>query len=758
MAASSSPSDCPEPSLRPSAEPGEICGAAVVADDRCLGHLESPALDAYLAGLVPGSPVDARGVTFTEDRLPRLLSALSPPNGHPRLGDAGFRGAVFVENAYFFDATFTGSADFSGVTFTKSASFHRATFAGEASFDEVTFTAHGSFDRVKFTGKADFHAATFIENAYFINATFTESASINGVTFMKNADFSDATFLENADLRGAMFTESAHFNRATFTKKASFDRVTFAKDVAFGIATFTENAPFGLVTFGGRADFGSAKFVKDADFRGVTFTEAVNFDAAIFTKDASFYEVTFSRTVSFHRTTFNSANFYGAMFAGRAVFGSARFAQHVSFYGATFSETAAFEDAVFSSANFNGVAFAKAIRFEGTTFSRNADFGGATFSKDADFRAVTFSGDVDFRKMSALGVLRLSVSAARLDFGGAEVDGELLVEGAVAELAAPGLRASGRAALRLRGTRVDMEESVITGLFTVHGLREALPGIDESHILVAAGQEARPVRVTSLRGVDADRLVLTDVDLSECRFAGIQRLDQVKLDGRCTFATDPSGTRQVLVEEHYWRNSGPGRRAGRWTSAPDGVEEVGAERLQVLYRQLRKAFEEGKNEPGAADFYYGEMEMRRAAAGNRGRRSPHRSERFLLTAYWATSGYALRVVRALTCLALVVVVTIITLTLWGFPTRGNDLKADGSTTSETGESRPLTVVVHQSEAMRRLPDRIEKAVETTLNAVIFRAPDTELTTTGRYIDIAARLLGPLFLGFSLLAIRNRVKR
>ncbi|MGW2620713.1 hypothetical protein [Streptomyces sp. NPDC001500] len=33
--------------------------------------------------------------------------------------------------------------------------------------------------------------------------------------------------------------------------------------------------------------------------------------------------------------------------------------------------------------------------------------------------------------------------------------------------------------------------------------------------------------------------------------------------------------------------------------------------LAPVYRALRKAFEGRKNEPGAADFSYGEMEMRR---------------------------------------------------------------------------------------------------------------------------------------------------
>lgn len=57
------------------------------------------------------------------------------------------------------------------------------------------------------------------------------------------------------------------------------------------------------------------------------------------------------------------------------------------------------------------------------------------------------------------------------------------------------------------------------------------------------------------------------------------------------------------------------------------------------YRALRKSYEDSRNEPGSADFYYGEMEMRRADPG-----SP-RAERGLLTAYWALSGYGLRCPR-----------------------------------------------------------------------------------------------------------------
>ncbi|WP_308407820.1 hypothetical protein [Streptomyces somaliensis] len=40
--------------------------------------------------------------------------------------------------------------------------------------------------------------------------------------------------------------------------------------------------------------------------------------------------------------------------------------------------------------------------------------------------------------------------------------------------------------------------------------------------------------------------------------------------------------------------------------------------MAALYRQLRKSLEDGKNEPDAADFYYGECEMRRHDPGRPG--------------------------------------------------------------------------------------------------------------------------------------------
>ncbi|MFI0406563.1 hypothetical protein [Actinomadura sp. 3N508] len=312
--------------------------------------------------------------------------------------------------------------------------------------------------------------------------------------------------------------------------------------------------------------------------------------------------------------------------------------------------------------------------------------------------------------------------------------------------------------LRLRAARVDLSGGVLAGPVSVHGLDRPIKGADETAFADETGQ-VPPVRVVSVRGLDVLQLTLTDVDLSQCRFAGLQRADQVVLDGRCVFADGPHGRRRVLAEEHHWRaaravRSGRDRESGGWRRLPEQagqrVEVVGPARLEVLYRQLRKALEDGKNEPGAADFYYGEMEMRRAAAT----RPP---ERWLLGLYWAISGYGLRARRGLAWLALLTVLSISGMAWFGFPQTAKDQQATGAVTTPTGP-QPITLTIRQSNPVTSLAARVEKATEVTLNAVIFRNPDADLTIGGRYLNIAVRILGPILLGLTILAIRNQVKR
>ncbi|MEO3787593.1 hypothetical protein ABGB12_30060 [Actinocorallia sp. B10E7] len=263
--------------------------------------------------------------------------------------------------------------------------------------------------------------------------------------------------------------------------------------------------------------------------------------------------------------------------------------------------------------------------------------------------------------------------------------------------------------------------------------------------------------MTSLRAVDAERIELTDIDLSTCLFAGIHRLDRIRLDGRCVFATGPFGPRRVLAEEQHWRHDNS-KFGTRWEPAPKGTDVLDPHRIEALYRQFRKALENDRDEPGAADFYYGEMEMRRAGAATETPSFAHFVERLLLTAYWCTSGYMLRAGRAVSWLLLIIMAVVATTVMWGLPSADRTLTLNGALTEPDGDVRPVTVTVPRSEPAKTIWEQTGKATETTLNAVFFRAPSTELNTVGRYINLVVRILGPVFLTFSVLAFLNRVKR
>ncbi|WUI02822.1 hypothetical protein OHR68_13770 [Spirillospora sp. NBC_00431] len=241
---------------------------------------------------------------------------------------------------------------------------------------------------------------------------------------------------------------------------------------------------------------------------------------------------------------------------------------NVDFSVATFTEDANFSAATFTKvANFSDVTFAASADFGRAAFTEDADFRSATFTGDAYFRFTTFIRDVDFSGGRVEGRLELVRCAAlELVWAGARISGELVVEAAVAWVDLSGARASGRVGLRLRGARVDLSEAVFTGPVTVHGLQTAIDGVDEAASAwegAGPGGPAPRVKLVSLRGADAERLVLTDVDLSECGFAGMQQLEKITLDGRCRFATDPRGRRQMLAEEHHWRAAKPRWPAGR---------------------------------------------------------------------------------------------------------------------------------------------------------------------------------------------------
>jgi len=174
------------------------------------------------------------------------------------------------------------------------------------------------------------------------------------------------------------------------------------------------------------------------------------------------------------------------------------------------------------------------------------------------------------------------------------------------------------------------------------------------------GRTEQP-KLLSLRGANVAGLTVGNVDLSACRFAGAYNLDKLQLEAGASFGLSPARAgwerRRVIAEEAEWRVARDRNSPWtfpQWDFAEDQPDLLSPGTIADLYRALRKGREDFKDEPGAADFYYGEMEMRRHDYGApSGARPSAITNRSILFVYWMASGYGLRAWRSLVALAVV---------------------------------------------------------------------------------------------------------
>jgi hypothetical protein len=231
-------------------------------------------------------------------------------------------------------------------------------------------------------------------------------------------------------------------------------------------------------------------------------------------------------------------------------------------------------------------------------------------------------------------------------------------------------------------------------------------------------------------------LALGNVSLADCRFDEAHNLDKLRVEADTVFGLSPAVAgwerRQAIAEEAAWRAARA--RPGRWKPAswPDSDPEpmtLSPGAIAGLYRALRKGREDAKDEPGAADFYYGEMEMRRHDRGTGGtNRWRGRATRFVLAAYWLVSGYGLRAWRSLVALAVVTALFAVAFHFVGF-------------------FRPPEPTSYWTSLLY--------AFRSTLSLT-----DSQVTLTawGSFFQALLRITGPVLLGLMLLALRSRVKR
>ena len=450
------------------------------------------------------------------------------------------------------------------------------------------------------------------------------------------------------------------FGGASFSGKAYFGEVSFSGDAYFDGASFSRRADLHAASFSGNADFHAASFSGNADFRGVGFSGDVDFDGASFSRRADFDDANFSGDVRFGGASFSEdADFGGAKFEAAHVLGP---------------------NPVYDGLSLDGAVFAQPVRIVAS--ARRALFTRTEFRRGADLRlrwAELWIEDTDFAEESLLTSLSAGV--------------------------APG------------------EREPFLGFES--------PTDDDRWLCAISGEapaNAEP-RVLTLAASRVASLTLSGVNLEQCRFATAHGLDHLGLE-RVTFPESAQGwrwtRRQAIAEEHQWRATRA--KATGWNPPrepddgrpPQSAVELWPDEIASLHRQLRKGREDSRDEPGANDFYYGEMEMRR--------RGSRRAERLIIWAYWLVAGYGLRASRALLALAITILLGAIPLALWGFhPTRSY--------------GRSLLFALQGSISLLRAA-----------------TPSAHETAGGQVVEIILRLAGPLFFGLALIALRGRVKR
>lgn len=453
----------------------------------------------------------------------------------------------------------------------------------------------------------------------------------------------------------------------------------------------------------------------------------INFEGARFVDGANFHGVVFKKAAYFDHAEFcGRADFGGGEFSDHADFDNARFGADATFHGTIFDDHAGFQNAHFKdTARFVTAKFRSYVDLEGARFAGLADMREASFQFARRFGRFEVADRLqldhcEFAERTTIEVSAAAISAASAIFAEGV---RLLVEGAEMELDC-----------------VDFGRSATLSALAPHGDDTVHPYLSNQPKLL------------TLHGAQVSSLAISGVDLTRCRFFGAHGLETMVIEPSCLWCHTPRqrrlSDRQILCEEWGWRQAKEIRRRSEgWREAAvwsrgestfeDRLRPFPGERnllpmeLAALYRALRKAREDNKDQAGAGDLYYGEMEMRRNAPSFEGRgRIRSLCDKAIITGYWLLSGYGLKASRALIAWLAVTLVAALALARWGI-----------SPSPSAGRS-------------------VLFAIESTTSLVrpAYLPNPYVLRSTGEAIQVSLRLIGPVLFGLFLLALRARVKR
>ncbi len=269
------------------------------------------------------------------------------------------------------------------------------------------------------------------------------------------------------------------------------------------------------------------------------------------------------------------------------------------------------------------------------------------------------------------------------------------------------------------------------GALTIRRAILSLSGAVLGSAVQIQGSENASLR--DLDNTDVGSLSLTNIDLRRCEFFGAHGLSSMSIDSTVVFRRPPKwlrAKRRCIIEEATWRSKAKRSLLGNWILEEDDLlndyfsarerQRLNPAQISSVYRALRQSLQSRGDHSGAADFYYGEMEMRRFDG------STPLAERLIVWVYWLISGYGLRASRAFVSLGLLLCLGALA------------MNAVGLDTGDAG-----------------FPDA---ALATVTSAVPGIGPTQPLTLIGSWIELVLTITGPLLLGLGILAVRGRVQR
>lgn len=193
-----------------------------------------------------------------------------------------FSDAQFSQVAYFNFTRFSQDTDFIGSQFSKEAYFTNSQFSQEANFVYSHFSKEAYFTHSQFLQEATFIYSHFSKDAIFIDSQFLNTANFASVHFSQQAIFGGSQFSQVAYFRNSHFSKKAYFGHSKFSDKANFSRSQFLDNADFRGSEFSVDAEFGESEFLGMVDFGESEFLGMADFKYSHFSKATDLEESIF--------------------------------------------------------------------------------------------------------------------------------------------------------------------------------------------------------------------------------------------------------------------------------------------------------------------------------------------------------------------------------------------------------------------------------------------------------------------------------------------